>query len=51
MGTSISKSADLTANEYLQKFCSNETISPNDPFWNRFLAFNVTPPITTYVFQ
>lgn len=44
MGLSVSRYSDLTNNEYLVKFCSKDVISSNDPFWNRFLSFNITPP-------
>lgn len=44
MGIAVSKRTDLTQNEYLQRFVSKEHISPNDPFWNRFLAYNITSP-------
>lgn len=46
MGTAVSVNVDLTTNEYLRRFLAEENISPNDPFWNRFLAFNVTLPNT-----
>ncbi|XP_018333634.1 dymeclin isoform X2 [Agrilus planipennis] len=38
MGTGAS--ADVTRNEYVSRFVGKENISSNDPFWNRFLAFN-----------
>ncbi|KAI4467070.1 dymeclin [Holotrichia oblita] len=47
MGISISRNVDLSANEYLLKFADKENISPNDPFWNRFLAFNIKPPTSS----
>ncbi|GJQ81413.1 hypothetical protein Trydic_g18278 [Trypoxylus dichotomus] len=47
MGTSISRNVELSSNEYLLKFSDKENISPNDPFWNRFLAFNIKPPTTS----
>ncbi|KAF5307529.1 hypothetical protein FQR65_LT06884 [Abscondita terminalis] len=46
MGTSLSHTVDLSTNEYILKFIGKETISPNDPFWNRFLAFNISLPKT-----
>ncbi|XP_030765686.1 dymeclin isoform X2 [Sitophilus oryzae] len=46
MGTAISRNIDLSTNEYCIKFVSNNPITFNDPFWNRFLAFNITPPST-----
>lgn len=49
MGVAISRSTDLAQNEYLLRFVSEEYISPNDPFWNRFLSFNITPPRSRYV--
>lgn len=47
MGISSSRLGDLTKNEYIQKFIGNVHISPNDPFWNRFLSFSFMPPITS----
>lgn len=47
MGTSSSRHGDLTCNEYLEKFAKKEHISPNEPFWNRFLSFSFTPPATS----
>lgn len=44
MGIAVSRSTDLTQNEYLLRFVGEDYISPNDPFWNRFLSFNITPP-------
>lgn len=44
MGTAISANIDLSTNEYLLRFASKEHLSPNDPFWNRFLAFNIVLP-------
>ncbi|CAG9761840.1 unnamed protein product [Ceutorhynchus assimilis] len=46
MGTTVSKSSDLSINDYCLKFVAKEAISLNDPFWNRFLAFTITPPTT-----
>ncbi|XP_076268126.1 dymeclin isoform X2 [Rhynchophorus ferrugineus] len=46
MGTAISKNLDLSSNEYCLKFIGNTSITFNDPFWNRFLSFNITPPTT-----
>lgn len=46
MGTAVSRNLDLSTNEYCLKFVAKEPISINDPFWNRFLAFNITPPLT-----
>lgn len=48
MGTALSRSVDISVNEYLIRFVGKEYISPNDPFWNRFLAFNITPPKSRY---
>ncbi|XP_021934466.1 dymeclin-like, partial [Zootermopsis nevadensis] len=47
MGTSASQHGDLASNEYLQKFTRKEHISPNNPFWNRFLSISFTPPATS----
>lgn len=47
MGTAVSRNLDISSNEYCLKFVGKETIIPNDPFWNRFLTFNITPPTTT----
>ncbi|XP_019866777.2 dymeclin [Aethina tumida] len=47
MGTAVSRNLDLNTNEYLEKFVGKQSISANDPFWNRFLAFNIIPPTTT----
>ncbi|KAJ8970965.1 hypothetical protein NQ317_012642 [Molorchus minor] len=46
MGTAVSRDLDISSNTYCLRFVGKESISPNDPFWNKFLAFNVTPPIT-----
>lgn len=48
MGTAVSRNFDLSTNEYCLRFVGKEIISLNDPFWNRFLAFNITPPVTRY---
>ncbi|XP_049955035.1 dymeclin isoform X1 [Schistocerca serialis cubense] len=48
MGTSSSRHGDITTNEYLQRFVGSENISPNDPFWNRFLSFSYTPPVSSF---
>ncbi|KAK4883863.1 hypothetical protein RN001_000134 [Aquatica leii] len=47
MGTALSHNVDLSTNEYILKFIGKESISPNDPFWNRFLAFNISLPKTS----
>jgi hypothetical protein len=47
MGTAVSKNLDLSTNDYLLKFVSSQPISQNDPFWNRFVAFNISPPMTS----
>ncbi|CAH0550083.1 unnamed protein product [Brassicogethes aeneus] len=47
MGASVSRDLDLSTNEYILKFVGKDGIKLNDPFWNRFLAFNITPPTTT----
>ncbi|KAK0085688.1 hypothetical protein PV325_004634 [Microctonus aethiopoides] len=46
MGTTPSRYDDLSKNVCLDQFSGKESISPNDPFWNRFLSFNIRPPIT-----
>ncbi|KAL1497518.1 hypothetical protein ABEB36_008463 [Hypothenemus hampei] len=46
MGTTISRSTDLSDNEYCAKFVNKDPLSINDPFWNRFLSFNMNYPIT-----
>ncbi|KAJ8925444.1 hypothetical protein NQ315_009277 [Exocentrus adspersus] len=47
MGTAVSRNLDISSNEYCLKFVGKDFITPNDPFWNRFLAFNITPPTTS----
>jgi len=44
MGSSESRLADLSSNEYVQKFVGKEIIAPNDPFWEQFLSFTFIPP-------
>ncbi|XP_072387855.1 dymeclin [Diabrotica undecimpunctata] len=44
MGKAISKNLELSTNEYCVRFVGTEPISKNDPFWNRFLAYNLIPP-------
>lgn len=51
MGTSSSRHGDLASNEYLEKFAKKEHMSPNEPFWNRFLSFSFTPPATRYRYE
>lgn len=46
MGTTPSRYEDLSKNVHLEKFCGNEAIPPNDPFWSSFLSYNMRPPIT-----
>lgn len=46
MGTTPSRYDDLSQNVALNQFCGKETIPPDDPFWNRFLSFNIRPPVT-----
>lgn len=46
MGATPSRHDDLSKNTYLERFCSKEPIPPNDIFWNRFLSFNIRPPLT-----
>ncbi|CAG9864050.1 unnamed protein product [Phyllotreta striolata] len=47
MGKAVSKNLELATNEYCLKFVGTDPISKNDPFWNRFLAYNLIPPIKT----
>lgn len=47
MGTSVSQHVNFTSNEYLIRFAGAEYISPNDPFWNRFLSFTLKAPTTS----
>ncbi|CAH0716886.1 unnamed protein product, partial [Brenthis ino] len=44
MGITVSKYSDISTNELVARFCSNEIICPNDPFWNQLLAFNIQIP-------
>lgn len=44
MGITVSKYSDISTNDLVARFCSNEIICPNDPFWNQFLAFNIQIP-------
>ncbi|XP_052742858.1 dymeclin [Bicyclus anynana] len=44
MGIAVTKYSDISNNELLAKFCSNDVICPNDPFWNQLLAFNIQIP-------
>ncbi|XP_063990178.1 dymeclin [Diachasmimorpha longicaudata] len=46
MGTSSSRYDDLSRNDCLERFCAKESIAPDDSFWNRFLSFNMRPPVT-----
>ncbi|KAG8034228.1 hypothetical protein G9C98_001313 [Cotesia typhae] len=46
MGTTQSRYDDLSKNVCLDQFCGTESIAPNDTFWNRFLSFNIRPPVT-----
>lgn len=45
-GTSSSRYEDLAKNPFLERFCGNEYIPPNDPFWMKFLTYHIRPPIT-----
>ncbi|CAH1163331.1 unnamed protein product [Phaedon cochleariae] len=47
MGKTISKNFDICSNEYCMRFVGKESISINDPFWNRFLSFTLVTPITS----
>nr|XP_026483757.1 dymeclin isoform X2 [Vanessa tameamea] len=44
MGIAVTKYSDISTNELVARFCSNEIICPNDPFWNQLLAFNIQIP-------
>ncbi|XP_045457688.1 dymeclin [Melitaea cinxia] len=44
MGIAVTKYSDISTNELVERFCSNEIICPNDPFWNQLLAFNIQIP-------
>ncbi|XP_033210069.1 dymeclin isoform X2 [Belonocnema kinseyi] len=46
MGSTPSRYDDISKNTYLERFCSKEPIPPTDPFWNRFLSYNIRPPLT-----
>ncbi|XP_050315698.1 dymeclin [Anthonomus grandis grandis] len=46
MGTAVSRNLDLTTNEFCLKFVGKDAIAATDPFWDKFLAFSITPPIT-----
>ncbi|XP_015513933.2 dymeclin isoform X2 [Neodiprion pinetum] len=46
MGTTPSRYEDLSKNKFLIKFSGKESISPSDQFWNRFLSYNIRPPVT-----
>ncbi|XP_041988620.1 dymeclin [Aricia agestis] len=46
MGVTISRYSDISTNELVARFCGNEIICPNDPFWNQLLAFNIVLPKT-----
>ena len=46
MGSTPSRYDDFSKNTYLERFCSKERIPPTDPFWNRFLSYNIRPPLT-----
>lgn len=46
MGGTSSRYQDLSKNVYIARFSGKEAISPNDIFWNKFLSYNVRPPLT-----
>ncbi|XP_012253717.2 dymeclin [Athalia rosae] len=46
MGTTPSRYEDLSKNKFLIRFAGKESISPSDQFWNRFLSYNIRPPVT-----
>ncbi|XP_015591669.1 dymeclin [Cephus cinctus] len=46
MGATSSQYEDLSKNPYLLKFSGKKPISPDDPFWNQFLSYNLRPPAT-----
>lgn len=46
MGDTLSRFEDLSKNPFLESFCGKESIPLDDPFWSRFLSFNMRPPLT-----
>ncbi|XP_014211106.1 dymeclin isoform X2 [Copidosoma floridanum] len=46
MGSSPSRLEDLSKNTHLERFCSKDSIPLDDPFWGRFLSYNMRPPLT-----
>lgn len=46
MGTTPSRYEDLSKNKFLVRFAGKESIAPSDQFWNRFLSYNIKPPVT-----
>lgn len=46
MGTSTSRHGDLSNNEYLTQFYGPDPILIENPFWDKFLAFSISPPAT-----
>lgn len=46
MGTTASRPGDLSSNECFNQFYGQESISSNDPFWDKFLSFSFAPPTT-----
>ncbi|KAK3927790.1 Dymeclin [Frankliniella fusca] len=46
MGTSTSRHSDLSNNEYLNQFYGPDLILIENPFWDKFLAFSISPPST-----
>ncbi|KRZ78967.1 Dymeclin, partial [Trichinella papuae] len=49
MGGQISSYSKIGDNLLVRQFVGNEPISVNDPFWNSFLSFNLSPPSLKYV--
>lgn len=44
MGAGNSSISSLASNKHLEQFVGEESLSPNDPFWNQLLSFTFTPP-------
>lgn len=46
MGANLSQQEDFNKNEFMARFCGKEPITPDDAFWNKFLSYNIRPPLT-----
>ena len=46
MGATISKWSDLQESEALLKFVGEESVAPEDPFWNGLFSVSVRRPST-----